>query len=156
VLRRHVPLVVPLLNQLQQRQDWEVWRAVVSLALLWHHGGLLLPLGVEAPVRSLQCVLSEQGLVRLGGEGAGASVLGASRHHEAVRALLQDLFFQPSVLQALATAPAAQPSAQHMRGAQHGLLGDSLDWLRQDGGQALLVERLLSKARTLQPTSLTP
>jgi hypothetical protein len=77
-------------------------------------------------------------------EGSGGSVLGASRHPEAARALLQDLFFQPAVLQALPATPAAQPSAQHMRGVQHGPLGDTLDWLRRDGGQALLVERLLS------------
>jgi hypothetical protein len=65
-----------LLTHLQQRHDWGVWRTVVSLVLLWHHEGLLLSLGVEAPVCSLECALSQQADKALVRGAAGGGVRG--------------------------------------------------------------------------------
>jgi len=70
-MHAHFPLAGPVLRRLEDVGDWEQWRTLVALALLYHHGGVLVPVGVGGreggvgrPTRSMDCVWRE-------GEGRG-------------------------------------------------------------------------------------
>lgn len=85
----HFPLAGPVLRRLEEVGDWEQWRTLVALALLYHHGGVLVPVGVGGaqggvarPTRSMDCVWRE-GEGRGGGRADGVMmVLGGGEARE--------------------------------------------------------------------------
>ena len=54
----HPHHAAPVLQRLEARGDWRAWRALASLVLLYHHGGVLVPPARYRPRRSLDCVLA--------------------------------------------------------------------------------------------------
>ena len=53
-----------MLRRLEARGEWGAWRTLASLALLYHHGGVLVPPARYRPLRSLDCFpsfVTEQG-----------------------------------------------------------------------------------------------
>ena len=77
-MHAHFPLAGPVLRLLEEVEDWEQWRTLVALALLYHHGGVLVPVGeggaAGGPTRSMDCVWREgkgrrDGLMMVLGDG---------------------------------------------------------------------------------------
>lgn len=104
-----------MLRQLEAEGRWAQWRTLASLALLYHHGGVLVPPARYRPLRSLDCFWGGGG-ARAGGPlldlqamfpglveevdgGHGAAwgpdlrLVAAPRHDEAMRRAVARLFF---------------------------------------------------------------
>lgn len=118
------PHTGPVLRRLEARGEWAAWRALASLALLYHHGGVLVPPARYRPRRSLDCVLlGEEGGLQLDlhavhaglvdevmvedrdDSGAAAAawgpdlgVVAAPRHDEVVGRAVERLFFSEEAL----------------------------------------------------------
>lgn len=68
-----------MLRRLEARGEWGAWRTLASLALLYHHGGVLVPPARYRPLRSLDCFPSfatDQGQ----GQGQGQGGLQRDLH----------------------------------------------------------------------------
>lgn len=105
----------PVLRRLEARGEWGSWRTLASLALLYHHGGVLVPPARYRPLRSLDCFslgggglqvdlqAASLGLVEEvvgGGRGTAAAwgpdlgLVAAPRHDATVRRAVERLFFE--------------------------------------------------------------
>jgi hypothetical protein len=60
----------PVLRHLEAQGEWLAWRSLASLALLYHHGGVLVPPSRYRPLRSLDCFMPF-GVEEAGGGGNG-------------------------------------------------------------------------------------
>jgi len=76
-MHTHFPVAGPVLRRLEEVGEWGQWRTLVALALLYHHGGVLVPAGKGGvageplpPTRSMDCVWRE-GKGRGGGRADG-------------------------------------------------------------------------------------
>ena len=70
-MHTHFPMAGPVLRRLEEIGEWGQWRTLVALGLLYHHGGVLVPVrkggaagGLPPPTRSMDCVWRD-------GDGSG-------------------------------------------------------------------------------------